>query len=50
LLKWTKIRPEDGLFIDDDIGNVKAAEELGMKCIHYKKTAPISDRITQARG
>jgi putative hydrolase of the HAD superfamily len=35
-LNELKIKPEDGLFIDDDIGNAKAAEELGMKGIHYK--------------
>jgi putative hydrolase of the HAD superfamily len=35
-LNELKIKPEDGLFIDDDIGNVKAAEELGMKGIHYE--------------
>ena len=31
-----KIKPENGLFIDDDIRNVEAAEKLGMKGIHYK--------------
>jgi putative hydrolase of the HAD superfamily len=35
-LNELKIKPEDGLFIDDDITNVKAAEKLGMKGVHYK--------------
>jgi len=35
-LKGLKTKPEDGLFIDDDIANAKAAENLGMKAIHYK--------------
>jgi FMN phosphatase YigB (HAD superfamily) len=35
-LNGLKTKPEDGLFIDDDIGNVKAAEKLGMKGINYK--------------
>jgi putative hydrolase of the HAD superfamily len=35
-LNELKIKPENGLFIDDDVGNVKAAEKLGIKSIHYK--------------
>ena len=36
LLKRYNVTPEEALFIDDNLRNVKAAEMLGIKSIHYK--------------
>lgn len=36
LLDRYNIQPEEALFIDDNLRNVKAAEELGIKSIHFQ--------------
>ncbi len=36
LLNRYAVKPEEALFIDDNLRNIKAAEELGIKSIHFK--------------
>lgn len=49
LLNRYSVHPSDAIFIDDNLRNVKAAEELGIASIHY--TSPESLRAAlQAKG
>ena len=36
ILNRYSLQPETTLFIDDNLRNIKAAEELGIVCIHFK--------------
>jgi putative hydrolase of the HAD superfamily len=35
LLEKYQLKPEECIFIDDTLANIKSAEELGIKGVHY---------------
>src|SRR4029079_9616577 len=40
-----RIQPENSLFIDDNINNIKAAEKLGLKAIHFQSPAKLENEL-----
>jgi 2-haloacid dehalogenase len=45
LLDRFKLKPKETLFIDDNLRNVKAAESLGMKSIHFKNAQDLRAQL-----
>ncbi|HMU44800.1 MAG TPA: HAD family phosphatase [Chitinophagaceae bacterium] len=45
LLDRYKINPSDAVFIDDNLRNVKAAEGLGLKSVHFKNTVQLKEEL-----
>lgn len=45
LLNRYDVKPEEALFIDDNLRNVKAAEELGIKSIHFQGSRQLADEM-----
>ncbi len=41
------INPEKAVFVDDNFDNVKAAEELGIKGIHFKNAAQLQNDLSK---
>ena len=46
LLNRYDVRPEEALFIDDNLRNVIAAESLGIKSIYFKQHSQLKDDLT----
>jgi 2-haloacid dehalogenase len=46
LLTRYEVKPEEAIFIDDNLRNVKAAEELGIKSIHFTGAADLEKQLT----
>ena len=40
---------EEAVFIDDNLRNVKAAEEMGIKSIHFKNPEQLRSELTDMR-
>ena len=49
LLDRYSVRPEEALFIDDNLRNVKAAEELGIKSIHFHSPAQLEEELNRLK-
>lgn len=47
LLTRYEVKPEDAIFIDDNSRNVKAAEELGIKSIHFTGAADLENKLIE---
>lgn len=45
LLSRYNVKPQEALFIDDSLRNVKAGELLGIQSIHYKNAIELKDRL-----
>jgi len=45
LLTRYDLKPEETLFIDDNLRNVKAAEELGINCIHFQSPKQLREEL-----
>lgn len=45
LLDRYNVNPSDALFIDDNLRNVKAAEELGINSVHFRSPAILQDDL-----
>jgi len=45
LLDRYDVNPAEALFIDDNLRNVKAAEALGIKGIHFKSSSQLKDQL-----
>ncbi len=48
LLNRYNVKVEEALFIDDNLRNVKAAEELGIKSIHFQSAEQMSEKLKEA--
>jgi 2-haloacid dehalogenase len=48
LLDRYTVAPQNALFIDDNLRNVKAAEELGIASIHFHSPAQLKKELEQA--
>ena len=49
LLDRYSVNPTKALFIDDSLRNIKAAEELGIKSIHFKNPAQLREQLGENR-
>ena len=49
LLDRYSVKPEEALFIDDNLRNVKAAEELGIKSIHFHSPAQLEEELNRLK-
>ena len=49
LLDRYHLQPSDVLFIDDNLRNIKAAEEIGMKTIFYKNPAQLKNELLKLK-
>lgn len=47
LLDRYDVKPGDAIFIDDNLRNVKAAEGLGIKSIHFNGAADLENELTK---
>lgn len=47
LLDRYSLAPEEALFIDDNLRNVKAAEELGMVSIHFRSPRQLREKLVE---
>ena len=47
LLDRYNVTPQKALFVDDNLRNVKAAEELGIVSIHFQSPAQFKDELQQ---
>ncbi len=45
LLDRYKLNAENSIFIDDNMSNVKAAEEMGMIAIHYESSTQLEEKL-----
>ena len=45
LLKRYSVKPEEAIFIDDNLRNVKAAEELGIKSVHFQSPKQLKETL-----
>lgn len=45
LLDRFQVRPEEALFIDDNLRNVQAAEALGINCIHFRSPQQFKEEL-----
>jgi 2-haloacid dehalogenase len=45
LLHRYNVKPEEALFIDDNLRNVQAAEGLGISSIHFQKPAQLKEEL-----
>lgn len=48
LLNRYNVKAEEALFIDDNLRNVKAAEELGIKSIHFQSAEQMRKELEEA--
>ena len=48
LLNRYHVEPSEALFIDDNLRNVKAAEEMGIRSIHYQDPAQLHEELAKA--
>ena len=46
LLNRYNVDPSEALFIDDSLRNVKAAEGLGIKSLHFQSSAQLKDELS----
>ena len=49
LLKRYNVKPEEALFIDDNLRNIKAAEKIGLNTIHYTTSEDLIEQL-KAKG
>ncbi|MET0462506.1 MAG: HAD family phosphatase [Chitinophagaceae bacterium] len=47
LLDRYDVKPENALFIDDNLRNIKAAEEMGIQSIHFTSPADLEKQLQQ---
>jgi 2-haloacid dehalogenase len=47
LLNRYHLKPEETLFIDDSLRNIKAAEELGITSIHFRNPQQLKDALLE---
>ena len=47
LLERYNVDPFEALFIDDSLRNVKAAEGLGIKSLHFQSSAQLKDEVSK---
>ena len=47
LLERYNVDPSEALFIDDSLRNVKAAEGLGIKSLHFQSSAQLKDEVSK---
>ena len=47
LLNRYNVDPSEALFIDDSLRNVKAAEGLGIKSLHFQSSAQLKDELSK---
>ncbi|HKO81522.1 MAG TPA: HAD family phosphatase [Chitinophagaceae bacterium] len=47
LLDRYNVKPQEALFIDDNLRNVKAAEVLGIKSIHFQSPAQLKETLSE---
>lgn len=47
LLNRYQVNPAEALFIDDNLRNVKAAEELGIRGVHFHSPAQLKKKLVQ---
>ena len=47
LLQRYGLQPHETLFIDDNLRNIKAAEELGIKCIPFQSPVQLREALQQ---
>jgi 2-haloacid dehalogenase len=45
ILNRYDLRPETTLFIDDNLRNIKAAEEMGIQCIRFESSSQLATRL-----
>ncbi len=45
LLNRYNVKPEEALLIDDNLRNIKAAELLGIQCIHFINAHALKDQL-----
>jgi 2-haloacid dehalogenase len=45
LLNRYNVKPEEAIFIDDNLRNVKAAETLGITSIHFQSPSQLKEEI-----
>ena len=46
LLDRYSVKPSQAVFIDDNLRNIKAAEELGIKGIHFHNPVQLKNELT----
>jgi HAD superfamily hydrolase (TIGR01549 family) len=44
-LKQNNVLPSEAVFIDDTLENIKAGQEIGLNCIHFKNTEEVISQI-----
>ena len=49
LLNRYQVKPMEAIFIDDNLKNVKAAEALGIKGIHFQSPGQLEQMLTEAK-
>jgi 2-haloacid dehalogenase len=49
LLDRYSVKPGEAIFIDDNLRNVKAAEEMGIKSIHFKSPEQLRSELSEMR-
>jgi 2-haloacid dehalogenase len=47
LLDRYSVNPSDALFIDDNLRNVKAGEDLGIRSVHFKSSSELENDLKQ---
>ena len=47
ILDRYQIKPEEALFIDDNVRNVEAARQMGLESIHYNSPEQLADILVQ---
>jgi 2-haloacid dehalogenase len=47
LLDRYHLKPENTVFIDDNLNNIKAAEEVGLHAIHFENPAQLETRLSE---
>ena len=47
LLKRFNLQPHETLFIDDNLRNIKAAEEIGIRSIHFKNPQQLKEALNE---
>jgi 2-haloacid dehalogenase len=47
LLDRYNVKPENAIFIDDNLRNVKAAEEMGIKSIHFTGASTLESKLSE---
>jgi 2-haloacid dehalogenase len=47
ILSRFNLEPEKTLFIDDNLKNILAAQELGIHCIHFQSPEQLKEKLLQ---